>query len=146
MPGIHDNVMSLIARLYTLHTAGAGTLSVLDIADLFGLALDQLQRSEISQRSTISFTKTSDNGGNFENDGTAITFKQNLLTVSVPPEVMGTYLSFPNSLTLLFSAENTIAGGALFFKATLQELDANQYKLDVDFSSDALDQCIIHAA
>jgi hypothetical protein len=146
MPDIHDQVMNLLARVYAMHNAGDGSLLLMDLVERFNFPVTDDERVQLSARNIVNFKRTSTSGGTFENDGTIESFKHDMITVTVPTTISGTYLSFPTSLTLVFSDKNTISGGALFFKAEVQEVDANQYKVDLDLSDGAFDQCIIHAA
>jgi hypothetical protein len=145
MPDIHDKVMNLISLVYTMHNAGQGSLLLLELVELFNLPITDDEQIQLNTRNVVNFKSTSPSGGTFENDGAKESFKHDLITVTVPSTISGTYLSFPTSLSLVFSDKNTISGGALFFKAEVQEVDANQYKVDLDLSGDAFDQCIIHA-
>lgn len=146
MPGIHEKVLSLISRVTQIHRLGTGALVLSELLDTFGVVLTNSEIDSLKQRDLVFLKKTSETGGTFENVGPIAVVKHSSLTISVPSRLSGTYLSFPGSCSFVFADDTTISGSAFVFRVKLQEIDANLYKVDVDLSGDAFDQCIIHAA
>ncbi|MBS1954392.1 MAG: hypothetical protein JST89_09400 [Cyanobacteria bacterium SZAS-4] len=146
IPDIHEKVLALISRVNEIHTLGTGALILSELLNAFGVVLTNAEIDTLKQRDLVLLKKTSETGGTFENVGPLAVVKHSSVTISVPGRISGTYLSFPGSCSFVFADDTTISGSAFVFRVKLQEIDANLYKVDVDLSGDAFDQCIIHAA
>lgn len=146
MPGIHEKVLSLINRVTDIHEQGSGALILSELLNTFGVVLTDAEIDLLKQRDSVLLKRTSETSGTFENVGPLTVVKHSSVTISVPISLSGTYLSFPGSCSFVFADDTTISGSAFVFRVKLQEIDANLYKVDVDLSGEAFDQCIIHAA
>jgi hypothetical protein len=143
-PDLHEPVLELIRRLGEAHAAGEGTISLLEIVQLFGATLEPDEEAMLRERGDLLLRAETESQGRFENGGSEVKFKKRGVTVTVPRLVKGTYLSFPDRAHFTFDTEHTIQGGLLFFRASLEDIQADQERIEIDLSGDSFDQRIIH--
>jgi hypothetical protein len=145
-PELHEPVLQLIRQIAQAHRAGSGQIGLFATVQLFGLPLKPEEEAMLQQRGDLVLRKESGSQGSFENQGSELKFKQGLATVTVPRLVNGTYLSLRDSVSLTFDPSHTISGRVLFVQVKLEDIRADQERLDIDLSGDAFDQTIIHSS
>lgn len=143
-PELHEGTLQLIGEVYGAHSAGGGSVNLLDVVRLFQVKLTPPQEDKLRERGGILFSPDAEGSGTFENEGRRLKFHKSGITITVPAVLKGTYLAFPTNFNLMFDRSNTIRARKLFFRAHLESIQANQNRIDIDLNGDNFDQCIIH--
>ncbi|MCC2668113.1 MAG: hypothetical protein K0Q72_584 [Armatimonadetes bacterium] len=147
-PELHQPALDLIQTVYTAHQAGAGALSLLELARTFSGSLSAADEEKLRQRGNLELAKTDAGGGTFRNEGAEVTRKDGEVTVSIPPLIQGNYTASPEACKLAFDGNHTILGKVkiviVTVTAKLRSVSIDQREIFVDTDKDQGDLRIIH--
>jgi hypothetical protein len=66
------------------------------------------------------------------------------MRISIPRELIGSYVVSPHSFTVNFEDNKTISGSFLLLRSRLEGVHVDYEQIKVDLSGDSFDQCILH--
>ena len=146
-PELKEPVHDLIQRVSAEHQGGKFRIPMAEMFAAFGLSLGESEWKKLRARGDMRFTPHSESQGEFLNEGR----KQELatgegLTLVVPEELKGTYITTPGSLTLKFGEGSALRGCKRVFVLICQDIikiDADEHKLYIDLPGEKYDLCFV---
>ena len=146
-PELRAPVLELIARVQRSHQGGEFTIALAEMFTTFGLSLGEGEWAKLRARGDVRFTPQSASQGIFINQGP----KQELatddgLTIIIPPNLAGDYITTPSSLTLKFAEGAALRGCKRIFVLICQDIikiDADEHKLYIDLPGEKYDLCFV---
>lgn len=141
---LHDIALKAIELVHQAHHNGAGTAPLNLMAHLFGLPFSENDIKALGQRGDFVFTRTDDDGGTVSNNANPMDINATGMKISLPREIIGTYVVSPHSFTVSFDDNKTISGSFLLLRSKLEGVHVDYEQIKVDLSGDSFDQCILH--
>ncbi len=142
-PELKPGTLSMIKDLHDIQHQGQGALPLKKIFDSFGAQLTPQQQQQIEQRGNLEFKSTAEGGGTFVNKGERVKLSVDGTDIIIPKEVSGNYDSTDGSFAFHFAPKKTISACKLIFCADLENLSANDKRIDIDMAGTSFDSCIV---
>ncbi len=152
MPELHEASLQLIREVHDLHQSGGGGLSLLRLLEMFSADLPADVRDQIVGRGDIILDPINDSQGTFINESEPVEFELDVAginaEITIPRIIQGGYVTFATDFVFSFQDENTLSGCVrlIIFRTCvdLENFSVNENRIDIDFSGESVDQCIIH--
>jgi hypothetical protein len=146
-PELREPVLSLIKKVNDAHAAGEFRMELAGLFTTFGLTLDASEVEKLRSRGAVAFAPEGASQGEFDNRGA----EQQLatgegLTIVVPAQLAGTYVTTRSSLTLKFDEGKALRGCKRIFVLICQDIikiDADEHKLYIDLPGEKYDLCFV---
>ncbi|HKR02942.1 MAG TPA: hypothetical protein VJT09_19850 [Pyrinomonadaceae bacterium] len=146
-PELREPVLDLIRRVSGEHAKGKFAIPLAEMFEAFGLSLKESEWKKLRTRGEVKFTPRGKSQGEFSNKGR----RQELetgegLTLVVPDELSGSYVTTKSSLTLKFAEGSALRGCKRVFVLICQDIikiDADEHKLYIDLPGEKYDLCFI---
>ena len=146
-PELREPVLELIGRVQRAHAGGEFKIALAGMFTSFGLSLGEDEWAKLRMRGDVCFTPQSETQGTFVNQGQ----KRELatdegLTIVIPPNLAGDYITTPSSLTLKFAEGSALRGCKRVFVLICQDIikiDADEHKLYIDLPGEKYDLCFV---
>lgn len=144
-PELKAPVLNLIGKVPKAHTKGAFTMPLAEVFAALGLTLDETEWEKLRTRGNVSFAPHDDSGGNFSNDGVRQEIETGEgLTLVVPQQLAGEYVTAPEALTLTFAEGAALRGCKRVFVLICEDVvkvEASKHRLYIDLPGDKYDLC-----
>jgi hypothetical protein len=146
-PELREPVLGLIKKVSSTHASGEFTIELAELFAAFGLTLADTEIEKLRARGVVTFTPGGESQGEFVNHGD----EQELatdegVTIIVPEQLAGTYVTTPSSLTLKFAQGSALRGCKRIFVLICQDIikiDADEHKLYIDLPGEKYDLCFV---
>ena len=140
-PDLAAPTKTLISETLRIHQAGGGNLSLNTFFSVMGDLSSDIKQ-ELEQRGAIVLSKSQDSGGTFVNSGpAAINLTLPEITLKIPQEVGGTYVSLPTECRYIFDGNRSIRGCKWIFCIRIERLVGTANSLSIDTEGDSNDFC-----
>lgn len=146
-PELREPVLGLIKQVNDAHAGGEFPMVLSELFAAFGLTLGEAEEGKLRSRGAVVFTPNGDSHGEFDNRGA----EQQLdtgegLTIVVPEQLAGSYITTESSLTLKFDTGKALRGCKRIFVLICQDIikiDADEHKLYIDLPGEKYDLCFV---
>jgi|GEM_PF-1699246 len=142
-PELKPGTLAMIRNLHDIQNQGQGAIPLKKILDSFGMQLTPEQQQIIEKRGDLEFKSTSESSGTFINKGEKVKLSVEGADIIIPREVSGRYDSNEGSFAFHFATKKTISACKLFLCADLENLSADNRRIDVDMAGTLFDSCIV---
>ncbi|HEY0322617.1 MAG TPA: hypothetical protein VGC66_16810 [Pyrinomonadaceae bacterium] len=146
-PELRAPVLELIKRVEEAHREGEFTIALAEMFVAFGLPLERSEQAKLQARGLVSFAPRSPSHGEFHNAGRRVEVKsEEGLTIVVPEQLAGEYVTTSSSLTLKFAEGAALRGCKRVFVLICQDIikiDADEHKLYIDLPGEKYDLCFV---
>ena len=146
-PELKAPVLKLIRRVSTEHRGGKFAIPMVEMFEAFGLSMEKSEWKKLGGRGEVKFTPRGASQGEFTNKGRKLELETGEgITLVVPEQLAGTYVSTQSSLTLKFAEGSALRGCKRVFVLICQDIikiDADENKLYIDLPGEKYDLCFI---
>jgi hypothetical protein len=146
-PELRAPVLELIKRVEAAHGKGEFTIALAEMFEAFGLPLERSEQAKLQARGLVGFAPRSESHGEFHNTGRRVEVKtDDGLTIVVPEQLAGEYVTTSSSLTLKFAEGAALRGCKRVFVLICQDIikiDADEHKLYIDLPGEKYDLCFV---
>jgi hypothetical protein len=146
-PELRAPVLALIHKVSTSHAGGEFSIALVDMFTAFGLTLEAPEWDKLRRRGGVSFTPSAESLGEFINQAKPQELKtEDGLTLVIPEQLAGEYVTTPTSLTLKFTEGSALRGCKRIFVLICQDIikiDADEHKLYIDLPGEKYDLCFV---
>jgi len=132
LPELHVPTLRLMEGVARAHAAGSGTISLLEVIELFQLGLSRDDQARLRRRGGLAITKTGERGGTFESRGDELRLDVGGQAITVPAVLQGTYCSDADGTELVFHTGATVyVAKLLFIEIGLASIRADSTHIDI---------------
>jgi hypothetical protein len=146
-PELKEPVLELIRRVATEHEGREFAIPLVEMFAAFGLTLDQAEWNKVRKRGDVKFKPRCAALGEFVNKGREQELETGQgITLVVPANLAGEYVTTPASLTLKFAEGSALRGCKRVFVLICQDIikiDADEHKLYIDLPGEKYDLCFV---